>query len=79
MFDSVFRIDAKGWRILTLRWAFFFAAMAVLNEIVWRSFSTDVWVDIKVFGYLPITLVFSMLQMPLIQRHTLAEEAEPAE
>ncbi len=79
LFDSVFQIDAAGWKILTRRWAFFFAAMAVLNEIVWRSFSTETWVSIKVFGYLPITLVFSVLQMPLIQRHGPSEESEAAE
>jgi intracellular septation protein len=79
LFGSVFQIDAAGWRKLTLRWAFFFAAMAILNEIVWRHFSTDTWVAVKVFGYLPITLAFSILQMPLISRHSLAEEPEAAE
>jgi len=79
LFDSVFQIDAEGWRILTLRWALYFTGMAMLNEIVWRSFSTDTWVSIKVFGYLPITLVFSLLQMPLIQRHSLAEEPKAAD
>ncbi|MCP4329553.1 MAG: septation protein A [Alphaproteobacteria bacterium] len=79
LFDSVFQVDDKGWRLLTWRWALFFAAMAVLNEIVWRSFSTDVWVSVKVFGYLPLTLIFSVMQMPLIQRHGIAEEPEAAD
>jgi len=76
LFESVFQVDETGWRILTLRWAFFFAVMAVLNEIVWRNYSTDVWVSVKVFGYLPLTVLFSLAQMPLIQRRAVTEAAE---
>lgn len=76
LFGPVFRLDEAGWRALTGRWALFFAAMAVLNEVVWRSVSTDMWVNIKVFGYLPLTFLFAIAQTPLIQRHTLPE-AEP--
>jgi intracellular septation protein len=79
LFESVFQIDEPGWRVLTLRWAFFFAVMAVLNEVVWRNTTTDIWVSAKVFGYLPLTLVFSLAQMPLINRHTIAEAPEAAE
>jgi len=79
LFESVFQVDEVGWRMLTLRWAFFFAAMAVLNEVVWRNFSTDVWVSVKVFGYLPLTVVFSLLQMPLIQRRAVSEAPEAVE
>jgi len=79
LFESVFQIDEAGWRILTLRWAFFFAVMAVLNEVVWRNTSTDVWVSAKVFGYLPLTVVFSLAQMPMINRHAIAEAPEAAE
>lgn len=67
-----FQLDEPGWRILTLRWACFFASMAALNEIVWRSFSTDTWVSFKVFGLLPLTLLFSLAQLPLIRRHAVA-------
>jgi intracellular septation protein len=74
MFDQMFNLTAPGWRALTFRWAMFFAAMAVLNEIIWRTQSTDFWVAFKAFGALPITAVFAMLQMPLINRHTI----EPA-
>jgi intracellular septation protein len=74
VFDAVFKLTDEGWRKLTLRWALFFFALAVLNEVVWRSVSTDLWVNFKVFAILPITLVFAMLQMPLINRYTLAEE-----
>lgn len=59
-----------GWRKLTLRWAIFFFAVAALNEIVWRSFSTGFWVNFKVFGLLPLTFLFAIAQVPLMQRHS---------
>ena len=73
VFDSAFSLDAEGWRKLTLRWGLFFILLAVLNEIVWRSFSTDAWVAFKVWGIMPITLIFTFSQMPLIMRHSLDE------
>jgi intracellular septation protein len=69
VFDSAFRLDAEGWRKLTLRWGLFFLFLAVLNEVVWRNFSTDFWIAFKVWGTMPITLAFTMSQMPLIMRH----------
>jgi intracellular septation protein len=75
VFDSMFDLTEEGWRKLTLRWAIFFLALAVLNEIVWRHTSTDVWVDFKVFGVMPLTLVFGALQVPLLKRYAV----EPAE
>lgn len=75
VFDSAFRLDAEGWRKLTLRWGLFFLFLAVVNEIVWRMFSTDAWVAFKVWGIMPITLVFTLSQMPLIMRHSLDENA----
>ena len=74
VFDAVFKLNDEGWRRLTIRWGVFFLALAVLNEVVWRSFSTDVWVSFKVFGILPLTFIFAMLQMPLIKRHSPAED-----
>lgn len=74
MFDQVFNLTPRGWRLLTLRWALFFAAMAVLNEFVWRTQSTDFWVNFKVFGAVPLTMIFAMMQMPLTRRYHL----EPA-
>ncbi len=47
----------------------FFFVLAALNEAVWRGFSTDIWVDFKVFGIMPLTLAFSVAQMPLLRRH----------
>lgn len=70
VFDSAFKLDAEGWRKLTLRWGLFFIFLAVLNEVVWRNFSTDFWVAFKVWGTMPITLAFTLSQMPLIIRHS---------
>ncbi len=71
VFDSVFQLTDEGWRKLTFRWGLFFFALAVLNEVIWRSFSTDFWVSFKVFGILPLTILFTLTQMPLIQRHAV--------
>lgn len=65
------KMDDEGWRILTLRWGVFFFVLALLNEIVWRTVSTDLWVNFKVFGILPITLVFAISQAPLMNRHMI--------
>ena len=69
VFDSVFDLTDEGWRKLTLRWAIFFLALAVLNEIVWRTQTTDFWVSFKVFGVVPLTFVFAALQYPLLQKY----------
>jgi intracellular septation protein len=66
-------LDETGWRRLELRLAVFFGAMAILNEIVWRTLSTDAWINFKVFGLIGLTAVFMMLQAPLIRRHQLPE------
>lgn len=76
VFDSAFRLDAEGWRKLTFRWGLFFLFLAVVNEIVWRTFSTDAWVAFKVWGIMPITLIFTFSQMPLIMRHSLDERLQ---
>ncbi len=75
VFDSAFRLDAEGWRKLTLRWGLFFFFLAALNEVVWRNFSTDFWVAFKVWATMPITLLFTIGQLPLIMRHSLDNEA----
>jgi intracellular septation protein len=59
----------RGWRLLTLRWCLFFLAMAAVNEVAWRNLSTDAWVNVKVFGYLPAALLFGMAQVPALMRH----------
>lgn len=73
LFGGVWSIDEDGWRRLTVRFGLFFAAMAVLNEIVWRTQSTDVWVNFKVFGILVLTFVFAMAQVPLLNKHRLPD------
>ena len=74
VFDSVFDLNDEGWRKLTLRWAVFFLALAVVNEIVWRTQTTDFWVSFKVFGVVPLTFVFAALQYPLLQKYAAAKE-----
>ncbi len=69
MFDQVFNLTPKGWRILTFRWALFFLGMAVLNEVIWRTQSTDFWVAFKAFGAIPLTAGFAITQMPLVKRY----------
>ncbi|MFC3074042.1 septation protein A [Shinella pollutisoli] len=74
VFHAAFKLSDEGWRKLTLRWGLFFVFLAVLNEVVWRSFSTDFWVAFKVWGTMPITVLFTLSQMPLIMRHSIEAE-----
>jgi intracellular septation protein len=69
VFDSVFDLTAEGWRKLTWRWAIFFLALAALNEAVWRTQTTDFWVAFKLFGVIPLTLLFGALQYPLLMKY----------
>jgi intracellular septation protein len=73
LFGEIFRLTDEGWRILTIRWALFFIALAVMNEIVWRSFTTEFWISFKIWGVMPITMLFAIAQVGLIKRY----EAEP--
>lgn len=75
LFDAVFSLDEEGWKKLTFRWGLFFFFLAGVNEFVWRTFTTDQWVSFKTFGMLPLTLVFTFSQMPMIQKHTLEPQA----
>lgn len=77
--DSVMHLSEEGWRKLTLRWGLFFFALALLNEIVWRSQTTNVWANFKVFGIMPLTMAFALAQVPLILRYedkTASQEDE---
>jgi intracellular septation protein len=76
LLGSVFNLTEPGWRKLTARWALFFIAMALLNELVWRNVSTDTWVTFKAFGFLPLTFVFALSQMPLMQRYSETSDSE---
>ena len=73
LLGAALKLKEEGWRILTLRWIGFFIALAILNEIVWRTQSTDVWVNFKVFGILPITFLFTMIQFPLIKKYQVED------
>jgi intracellular septation protein len=75
VFNAAFQLDDEGWRKLTLRWGLFFLVLAVLNEVVWRNFSADFWVNFKVWGTMPITILFTMSQMPLIMKHSLDKDS----
>ena len=70
---EVLQMRDEGWRLLTLRWIGFFIFLALLNEAIWRNFSTDTWVSFKSFGMMPLTLVFMMTQITLIMRYQIPE------
>jgi intracellular septation protein len=72
--DSVFELTEEGWRKLTFRWALFFFALAILNEIVWRTQTTDFWVSFKVLGIMPLTIVFALAQTPLLMRYDASKK-----
>ncbi len=84
--DSVFQLTDAGWRKLTLRWGVFFLALAILNEVIWRTTAatmapeaaTDLWVSFKVFGVMPLTLLFTFTQVPLLMREQIKPAAEGA-
>ena len=69
VFGDVYKLQARGWMVLTLRWGLFFFALAALNEIVWRTQSTDFWVAFKVWATMPLTIVFAAFQMPVLQKY----------
>jgi intracellular septation protein len=73
------RLTEEAWRTLSIRWGVFFLAMAVLNEVVWRNFSTDAWVNFKVFGLLPITLAFAFANAPYMTKHMIEDEKTGAQ
>lgn len=79
LMGSMFRMTDQGWRLLTIRWAIFFIVLAVLNEIVWRNTSTDTWVSFKVFGIMPLTILFSLSQLPAMNRHQLPNDESGSE
>ena len=72
--DSVLQLDEEGWRRLTLRWGLFFFVLAALNEVVWRTQSQDFWVAFKVWGVMPLTMIFALAQTPLILKHEIKSE-----
>jgi intracellular septation protein len=73
--DHAMSLTERGWRLLTIRWASFFFVLAILNEIVWRTQSNDVWVAFKFPGTVILIFIFTFAQVPLIMKHELSEEA----
>lgn len=69
LFSEVINLTQEGWHKLTVRWALFFLVLAVLNEIVWRNYSTDTWVSFKVFGIMPLTMIFALSQIGILNRY----------
>lgn len=78
VFGDVYKLKPEGWMVLTVRWAGFFLFLAVLNEIVWRNFSTDFWVAFKVWATMPITFIFAIAQVPVLTRYA-PEPERPSE
>ncbi|MGN6148143.1 MAG: septation protein A [Rhizomicrobium sp.] len=76
VFAQAFELDEIGWRKLTWRWGFFAFGLAALNEIIWRNFSTDIWVDFKVWAVIPLVMLFALAQTPLVMRHQIEEKPE---
>lgn len=74
LFGAAVQLTDHGWRLLTIRWAVFFVVLAVLNEIVWRGFSTDFWVSFKLFGIMPLTFLFAAAQTPLFLREQIPDD-----
>ena len=73
LLGKTLKLQEEGWIILTKRWVGFFIALAILNEIVWRTQSTDIWVNFKVFGILPITFIFTITQFSLIKKYQIED------
>ncbi len=69
LFQEAFKLTDEGWRKLTVRWMLFFLFLAGLNEVVWRTMSEEFWVAFKVWGNLPITVLFTLSQIPLLKRY----------
>ncbi len=76
LLQAAWQLDERGWRLLTLRFGLFFLAMAGLNEIVWRTQPTEIWVTFKVFGIVGLTFLFTAAQIPLVERHRLRDKGE---
>ena len=68
---NAIQMEDHNWLIITFRWGLFFICLAIMNEFIWRNFSETFWVNFKVFGFLPITIIFTLTQMPYMMRHQI--------
>jgi len=73
LLGAALKLQDEGWKILTKRWIGFFIALAILNEIIWRTQSTDIWVNFKVFGMLPLTFIFTLAQFTIIKKYQIED------
>jgi len=69
VFGDVYKLKPQGWTVLTLRWGLFFFFLAILNEVVWRTQTTDFWVAFKVWATMPLTIIFAALQIPVLSKY----------
>ncbi|MEO1607895.1 MAG: septation protein A [Pseudomonadota bacterium] len=74
LLGEIYRLRDEGWRLLTFRWACFFVFLAILNEFVWRTFSTDFWISFKLWGVMPITMAFALSQIGILKQYEIADE-----
>ncbi|MDP2780842.1 MULTISPECIES: septation protein A [Devosia] len=74
VFGDVYKLKPEGWSKLTLNWGLFFVALAIINEVLWRNFSTDFWVTFKVWGVMPLTIAFSISQLSLLNKYAPPDE-----
>ena len=73
MLGKSIALTNEGWEILNKRWMLFFFALAILNELVWRTQSEEFWVNFKVWGLLPITFIFTAFQVSIITKYKIDE------
>jgi intracellular septation protein len=77
LLGQTMHLNDPAWRVLTWRWSVFFVALAIVNEFVWRNTTTDTWVAFKVWGVVPLTLLFALSQTPFIARHQIEVDKSP--
>lgn len=73
LFDKTLELKDEAWLLLTFRWGIFFFFLAIVNEIIWRNFSEELWVSFKVFGFLPMTILFTISQLPYMLRNQIKD------
>ena len=74
LLGDALNLPRKAWDSLAIRWGVFFFVLAGINEFVWRNFSEEFWVNFKLLGFLPITLLFTFAQIPFILKHQIMDE-----
>ena len=74
LLGEAIQLSAEGWFKLSRNWGLYFIFLAALNEVIWRHFSTDFWVNFKVFGMFTCTMLFTLSQIPLMKKHWLEDK-----